>query len=1197
MAEDAPELELVARRFDFLSALSAGPATPSELADRLGYARSTVNRALRELEPAGLVARSDGGYVATTAGRLAHEDHRRHRRRLEAILDARELLEPLAPAASLPPSVLVDADRHGPGELDRLREPGADGVRVALAGGADPETAGLVRDWLADGLAVDAVIDPAVATATSDGEATVSALVEDGRRVGMTETVPAFSTLLFETAVAVVVHDDGALHGVAVTETPAAIEWAEDRLDALWESAVVLAEGARSADGGSTTPADGGSGAPSDGGSTTPVDADTIPADADTTTPGSRSASASPPDAPRHSPAPEAEGFLELSEAYLDRRRVDRPVTCWRRRLDLPEVHAGYAIDRERPGEDGRTSLTEELLTSLRRGEDLALLGPPGSGKSTACKSVACAWFDRGHGPVLYREGGESPPVDSPSRLVEAIAAREGHVLVVVEDAVRSPPAFEAAAAFADDDRVSFLFDARTAEWESRLRESEVDSAALDRISVVPMPRLDERECARIVDRFERESGSAIGVDPDTLLASVRADAPVEDDRAAPGEVFLLFHRLSAAVDPLAAAEADTPFLEHVRGELDRLSTEGPPPALAIAAAVNLANAAGFELRTELIAALTIDLDPADVRRTTSLLEGVVLYPAEEAGRYRTIHDAWSTAFLSTYLEEVGPAAAHRRLGRRLTALCSLADDPDARDRLRRRLAGPDGGVALLDRIEADPAGWTTATVRALFRVGLDTPALAPLFGRTGYESFELPAAAPAELYRRCVQWRARMYYRSSRYDRADHEYASLGELEADGETALELEARSLAGLARVASRRGRFEEAERRAREAIERFESIEDPSGEARCLNDLGGALWLQGRPAEAERWLERARERARSADDPLTVANALNNLGLVAWSRGELDAAERFHEDALERWRAIGDRRGTIDGLTNLGVVARDRGDLEGAAAYFRRAVEVSREIGERSGEANGLRALGELTRIRGDLEAARRYATLGLEGFREIGDEHGEADGIRTLGTIDRDRGELDAASRRLERALERYRELGDRTEVAHSRRLLASVDRRRGETAAAEEGLREALAVAEECGSERQLAYGTLALARTLTVRDVDAAEDHLGEAHERMAGLGDRYGIALAIRVEAELAERRGEAGLARERYAEAFDRLIDVGALRDALDCVAALEDGTKAAGEDGGRWRRRARRAVRSSSVAVDHPLLDGRPREGPP
>src|SRR6056297_4211338 len=93
--DHADAIETVGRRADFLERLAEEPLRKRAMVDALGHSRSTVDRAIAALEEAGLVERTDEGYVSTLAGRLAVERYREYVADSAAVLDAGGVLAPL----------------------------------------------------------------------------------------------------------------------------------------------------------------------------------------------------------------------------------------------------------------------------------------------------------------------------------------------------------------------------------------------------------------------------------------------------------------------------------------------------------------------------------------------------------------------------------------------------------------------------------------------------------------------------------------------------------------------------------------------------------------------------------------------------------------------------------------------------------------------------------------------------------------------------------------------------------------------------------------------------------------------------------------------------------------------------------------------------------------------------------------------
>lgn len=95
--------DLVSKRSDILAVLSATSRTKPELVRSTDASRSTVDRAIEELESAGLITREDSRYRATTTAKNLSEVHQSYCSTLETYYEARDVLD------TLPHGVDVDA--------------------------------------------------------------------------------------------------------------------------------------------------------------------------------------------------------------------------------------------------------------------------------------------------------------------------------------------------------------------------------------------------------------------------------------------------------------------------------------------------------------------------------------------------------------------------------------------------------------------------------------------------------------------------------------------------------------------------------------------------------------------------------------------------------------------------------------------------------------------------------------------------------------------------------------------------------------------------------------------------------------------------------------------------------------------------------------------------------------------------------
>lgn len=122
-----PELvSVINKRMELLGALTE-PRSKRRLVEELDLSRSTVNRAVRQLETLGLVTR-DGEYRLTVAGRLVVTVFEEFAADLDDVVRAEELL------ASLPPDAPIDVPMIRGAEVCRPTGPGPTGpVANALA--------------------------------------------------------------------------------------------------------------------------------------------------------------------------------------------------------------------------------------------------------------------------------------------------------------------------------------------------------------------------------------------------------------------------------------------------------------------------------------------------------------------------------------------------------------------------------------------------------------------------------------------------------------------------------------------------------------------------------------------------------------------------------------------------------------------------------------------------------------------------------------------------------------------------------------------------------------------------------------------------------------------------------------------------------------------------------------------------------
>ncbi|WP_255169012.1 helix-turn-helix transcriptional regulator [Natrononativus amylolyticus] len=230
-------------RIELFGALEHGPLEKPELEAALGCSRSTVDRAVRDLESAGLLTRTEGGYELTLYGRLLVDRYLACLDDAAEIVPAGPLLSSLPPEAPMAATFLDGASvvrstppvPHQPvseferllGRADRLR-----GLSCCISQSTTPR---LLADRVLEGsLAADLVVceDLASYALEPSRRACTRALLEtEGYRLHRVESLP-YGLVLLEIdgdhrVVLFVYGDENDVLGTIHNDTPEAVAWAE----------------------------------------------------------------------------------------------------------------------------------------------------------------------------------------------------------------------------------------------------------------------------------------------------------------------------------------------------------------------------------------------------------------------------------------------------------------------------------------------------------------------------------------------------------------------------------------------------------------------------------------------------------------------------------------------------------------------------------------------------------------------------------------------------------------------------------------------------------------------------------------------------------------------------------------------------------------------------------------------------------
>jgi tetratricopeptide (TPR) repeat protein/uncharacterized protein YciU (UPF0263 family) len=175
----------------------------------------------------------------------------------------------------------------------------------------------------------------------------------------------------------------------------------------------------------------------------------------------------------------------------------------------------------------------------------------------------------------------------------------------------------------------------------------------------------------------------------------------------------------------------------------------------------------------------------------------------------------------------------------------------------------------------------------------------------------------------------------------------------------------------------GDWVEVEEHLNRALDLYRDLDDTSGMALVLKDLGGLQLRRGTHTGAVDIFKRSLDLYRKIEDTGGIAKIENNLGIAYWQGGKIDKAKESLKHSLELSEDQGDKQGIARAFTNLGIIEFQHGDLDRAIGFYDEAVSLSTELGDKKTLAQLYDNLGEAYREKGDKERALEYFDRGIE----------------------------------------------------------------------------------------------------------------------------------------------------------------------------------------------------------------------------
>lgn len=192
-----------------------------------------------------------------------------------------------------------------------------------------------------------------------------------------------------------------------------------------------------------------------------------------------------------------------------------------------------------------------------------------------------------------------------------------------------------------------------------------------------------------------------------------------------------------------------------------------------------------------------------------------------------------------------------------------------------------------------------------------------------------------------------------------------------------------LTARAEVLYRHGRYDEAVKLLRRAIESADSIPDGnSGSAHSL--LGLVLYRSGAIEAGTQELLAAIQIFKENGDRRKWGIALGRTGSICAEIGQLNEADKRLSAAKDVFESIHDSRNFASVLGQLGNVRRAQGDPAGSLKLYGLALQMHEEMGDSPNKGRVLAYMGSLLLDLNRLDEAEKQYTDALEIFECVGD---------------------------------------------------------------------------------------------------------------------------------------------------------------------------------------------------------------------
>ena len=184
----------------------------------------------------------------------------------------------------------------------------------------------------------------------------------------------------------------------------------------------------------------------------------------------------------------------------------------------------------------------------------------------------------------------------------------------------------------------------------------------------------------------------------------------------------------------------------------------------------------------------------------------------------------------------------------------------------------------------------------------------------------------------------------------------------------------------------------------ALDQFTEIEDKTGTARILGDIGVEYWYQSDYPSALKYYFDALRINEEINNKADIAATLVNIGIVYNSQKEYQKALEYMVKANRIDEESGNTSGVATNLGDIGELYHNLSDNTKALDYYARSLNMSRKLGDKNGVVRNLGNIGNVYTEQKNYSKAMEYYLQALQISRELGLKVGMAMNMGNMGNV-------------------------------------------------------------------------------------------------------------------------------------------------------------------------------------------------------